>query len=786
MADGWDQFPDATPAPAGAPASSASASGWDQFPDAPGDAAAPEEGGIISNLKAGAKLAGRTAIRVGGGLVDLGPTASYLLEQGGRSALNYLSPGIVGDTAKAPPSVTQGLLDKAGDTLAMDPNAGALMRIADYAAPFMVPGVGEVGGATTTLGRVGAVARGLIRGGADAALSYAGQQGAEALGGGEAAQQLGGLLGGSLRSGAGALGNAAMRRAFASPDAGAIYDASTSPQGPGVIPTFGMVSNTEGKNLEKAINATPIVNWFSARARQRVQDAIQQSVERNTGQLGGTGGPGPVPTADIGQNLLGAATQQHLDLQAQNSARQQALEAAVGSDTLIPNTNTSGTLTQLVGDTGVGTDAERILGGRLDSLRHMQDKANPQGTHAMAQANAQAIANANAQNAAATANYNNTTLPAARAAYAQAQAAAAGPVILKGKAATSYLAALGNQVSPNPGPGQISPAQFYAINQGLLKNKQLVVNPTDPLYSTVQPAGPGPFVPPPQPTPMQAPQPISAPNTTTYRGLREFRGETRERSSGMDAVPGRYVGQVEDAATQDMREAHVAINNAPEFDAASQAYAHMKNTQHPFIETLTGQPTPMGAFPDARPAGTVAGRVATGMRSDPQFLSDAANNIGVQPTTRAVADTVANLGYSGENSATLSRDFRPERFAVGFGKVDQPNNVARSLLQNADPTALQGLRDTATAARAYGMPPSNDGLSRAVGGQLLMDRLLRGVVGHTAKAALLSALAGQRMQSPGMIRMMAGRAPQQTARNIATTIMRSGASAALNGHGGNP
>ena len=296
-----------------------------------------------------AGLGARTGIRVLGGF----PNLAASLAQSGPGLLSASADQVAAETGgnytgdeqkKLMPPVKQmwepseaaikGIGDITGKPLALGPDASPAMKVADFALPFFAGGAGNaisrVNEAAGPLNKAVEGAGYLTGASTDAALSYLGG----ALGqkyGGDQGGFAGSMFGGGFRP--------AVQRGFGwggqktigSPEGGQIFDAMINPAGPNAMPTFGQVTNSTGKQLEKSVDAVPILGSGVRAQRNQAEGGIQNSVATGAGLVGDRA-PNLEPVAPevTGGRIIDLSRQANTSQQEALSAEQQALEDAIG------------------------------------------------------------------------------------------------------------------------------------------------------------------------------------------------------------------------------------------------------------------------------------------------------------------------------------------------------------------------------------------------------------------------------------------------------------------------
>ena len=233
-------------------------------------------------------------------------------------------------------AIIKGIGDLRGAPLALSPDASPAMKAADFALPFFGSGLGSaIGRINEAAGPLNKTAEGLgFLGGAstDAALSYLGS----ALGqeyGGDQGGFAGSLLFGSARPVAQRMFGWGGQKTMGSPEGGEIFDAMTNPAGPNVMPTWGQVTDNTGKQLEKSVQAVPILRSGVQAQRDRAEAGIQNSVATGIGEVGNRA-PNPAPVAPevTGGRIIDLSRQANTSQKAALSAEQDALERAINPD----------------------------------------------------------------------------------------------------------------------------------------------------------------------------------------------------------------------------------------------------------------------------------------------------------------------------------------------------------------------------------------------------------------------------------------------------------------------
>lgn len=376
----------ASPAPAAAAPASV-AQGGHFVPD-------PQSQGwgdwALSNLAEGGKLAARVPLNILGGMGDIAQTGGHAIDEAilNRTGPDYfkshpwvtaLEPGLAGHTA-SPPSIAGQAIKDAG--VEMAPDAGLPMRFADTALPLaasvFIPGGGasriaEAAGGLNKAAEAVRIAGGL---GADYGLSRAGG----AIGqeyGGEGGALVGSLLGGGARPAAARAGGEALRSGAAAPNAGDVFDAMKSPEGPNTLPTFGQVAGDEGMKVEKAVGAIPPLSWPINAARSSAEGGIADSVAQGTSIVGDRA-PSLTPASReaTGSRIITAAREQNAALADQVSNQQQQLETNIGSNTPVDVSPLVDTISGLANSTAA--PIARTLTPRVNDL-YGSVNATPEG-----------------------------------------------------------------------------------------------------------------------------------------------------------------------------------------------------------------------------------------------------------------------------------------------------------------------------------------------------------------------------------------------------------------------
>jgi hypothetical protein len=312
--------------------------------------------------KPGLKLAGRTLIRRALSPMDLGVETAKLIGAGAEKlgiASSQPEPDSTGggfftqhpllDNEGKPiggpdtPPPTQALINDLG--VQMDPDAGPVMRLADFALPALTTGwrgkmarIAEAPGFVPKVAEIAGHVGGSL---ADLGLQTAGGAVGNYIGGPEGAF-VGSLFGGSLRpggqAGLGWLARRGLRQEREEPEpSGApglpssqdVFDAMMNPEGPNTFPAFGQVTNETGKRLEKGVGSFPIDFGVGA-ARENAQEGIQRSINTGTGMVGNRpAGAGPVDETRTAQNIIDLSREANASQQSSLSAREQAIEDAI-------------------------------------------------------------------------------------------------------------------------------------------------------------------------------------------------------------------------------------------------------------------------------------------------------------------------------------------------------------------------------------------------------------------------------------------------------------------------
>ena len=94
------------------------------------------------------------------------------------------------------------------------------------------------------------------------------------------------VVGGGVRPIVARTGGAALRAGAAAPNAGDVFDAMKSPEGPNTLPTFGQVANNEGMKVEKAVGSVPPLSWPVNAARGGAEAGIADLVAQGAAVVG--------------------------------------------------------------------------------------------------------------------------------------------------------------------------------------------------------------------------------------------------------------------------------------------------------------------------------------------------------------------------------------------------------------------------------------------------------------------------------------------------------------------
>ena len=345
---------------------------------------------VLSNLKEGAKLAARGPLNIVGGAGDIAQTGGHAIDEAilNRTGPDYfknhpwvtaLEPGLAGHTP-SPSSIAGQAIKDAGVEIA--PNAGLPMRFADIALPLaasvFIPG----GGAS----RIAEAAGGLnkaaeaVRIGSGLAADYGLSKAGGAIGqeyGGEGGALVGQLFGGGIRPITARVGGATLRAGAAAPNAGDIFDAMKSPEGPNTLPTFGQVANNEGMKVEKAVGSVPPLSWPVNAARGGAEAGIADSVAQGAGIVGDRAPSLTPATPDVtGSRIITAARERNAALGDQVSSQQQQLETNIGSTTPVDVSPLVDTISGLANSTAA--PVARTLTPRVNDL-YGSVSATPEG-----------------------------------------------------------------------------------------------------------------------------------------------------------------------------------------------------------------------------------------------------------------------------------------------------------------------------------------------------------------------------------------------------------------------
>jgi hypothetical protein len=297
----------------------------------------------IGNAEAGAKLAGRTGIRVG--------LAPFDLMVSGMRALGREFDRVPGLTSQAPqlidtngqpiggastPLPSEAAIQDASKAvpLQMDTNASPAMKFADVVAPIAFSGITKgVTSASSIPGMFGGALKETAKQGAGAAAATAGGALASYLG----ADDLGTLLasiasGGAILKGIQGWGTQkiANRYGVGKEEARQTLDDAPSL---GVKPTFGMLATPEGKMLEANLAANPLVGGGIKAQMADVQNTLNNRISQEAGNVGYGGTPlaKPRDPTAMGADLTSEAQARQAALNDATSQSYDALRAKIGN-----------------------------------------------------------------------------------------------------------------------------------------------------------------------------------------------------------------------------------------------------------------------------------------------------------------------------------------------------------------------------------------------------------------------------------------------------------------------
>jgi hypothetical protein len=287
----------------------------------------------------------------------------------------------------------------------------------------------------------------------------------------------------------------------------------------------------------------------------------------------------------------------------------------------------------------------------------------------------------------------------------------------------------------------------------------------------------------------------------TYNQLRDFRSGTRIAGEGMDPIPSRYAGDVEAAATREMRGTAVNQGVTPnQFDRTQERYAAAMGEGGPH-EQLTG----------------VAERAGTNAASGYNYLKQGEQD----PTRLRMLEATSQPTARGQGPSPLDQTLGDFLRLIGNQTINNPNQGApgprqlASRIRGITPESLDVIAgpqrgrvdDLAMIAQALNQPTRQGGLGQTMG-QINRDipaSMTATALGHQLGSAtglpggatagmtlgyLLGparrAIGGRAMQSPTALNALAGR-PYQSDYGIADLAAAiTAASAAASGPGGPP
>jgi hypothetical protein len=249
--------------------------------------------------------------------------------------------GLVSDVAGVPP---------------LDPNSSAVQRYAEAVATGVLnPGKSL----PTALRMLTSTGGGDI--GGWLAEHYGGPE-FEKLG-----RWLGSLMGGSPDVLKGPATNTA-RWMFAGPQAGRV---DQSAQGVGVRPSFGVLANTPGRYLTKALAAVPFAGNPSLEAQGRIEQATEDARTRAAEQIN----QGPLPAHSdpnsIGENMISLARTRSAAIKAAAKQKFADLYQKVGPDTLVDARPVIAEIQNQMARPDISADQIQGLQARLDYLMSM-------------------------------------------------------------------------------------------------------------------------------------------------------------------------------------------------------------------------------------------------------------------------------------------------------------------------------------------------------------------------------------------------------------------------------
>ena len=255
------------------------------------------------------------------------------------------------------------------------------MKVADFVLPFVASGgrsalsrVGEAQGLTNKAVETGAYLTGA---GIDAAGAYGGGYLGDKWIGGPEGAFLGSLFGAGVRTpvqrGFGRAGEAS-----ADPNAPAVFNAMTSPEGPNVLPTFGQVAGPEGARMEKAYGSFPFpLSTPINAARNAAEQGIASSAATGIGEVGGRAPGAAAVGPDVtGARIIEAAREKQADLKSDLGARQDVLEKAI--DEGAPGVNLSPVVQEMTKISGGAAEPiSRTIDPRIEDATKTINKLNP-------------------------------------------------------------------------------------------------------------------------------------------------------------------------------------------------------------------------------------------------------------------------------------------------------------------------------------------------------------------------------------------------------------------------
>jgi hypothetical protein len=291
----------------------------------------------------------------------------------------------------------------------------------------------------------------------------------------------------------------------------------------------------------------------------------------------------------------------------------------------------------------------------------------------------------------------------------------------------------------------------------------------------------------------------------TYNQLRDFRSGTRIAGEGMDPIPSRYAGDVEAAATREMRGTAVNQGVTPNmFDRTQERYAAAMGEGGPH-EQLTG----------------VAERAGTNAASGYNYLKQGEQD----PARLRMLEATSQPQQRGQGPSPLDQTLGDYLRYIGNQTINSRNQGApgprqfATRIENMMPESLDvfggAQRDRierlALIARSLNAPTRQGGLGQTMGNinQGIPGALTAGEVGHSIGSAasaatgvpgggtagrvagyslgpIRRAIGGRTMQSPTALNALEGR-PFQSDYSIADLAAAiTAASAAASGPGGPP